>query len=207
MIAIVDYGSGNIRAIERLCQLSDIACQRLSEPEAISRSTSIILPGVGAIDTVMASLHESGVADAILAAVASGRTMLLGICVGMHALARRSAEGEADCLSLIDGDVERFDPAMVEVPAKLPHMGWNSLTMPAPHPVLDGVDLDRGFYFLHSFRYANTTPDEVVATADHGGAFPAIVGKDNVLGVQFHPEKSHGNGVRLIKNFSELRPC
>ena len=207
MISIIDYGSGNIGAIERLCQLSDIGFERVSDPDTISAATSLILPGVGAIDTVMESLHTSGVAEAIHSAVDSGRTTLLGICVGMHALARRSGEGEAECLSLIDGDVERFDPAKIEVQAKLPHMGWNSLAAPAPHHLLDGIDLICGFYFLHSFRYANTAPDEVVATADHGGGFPAIVGKDNVLGVQFHPEKSHGNGVRLIKNFSELRPC
>ena len=207
MISIIDYGSGNIGAIERLCQLSDIEFERVSDPDEISASSSLILPGVGAIDTVMDSLRTSGVTEAICAAVDSGRSMLLGICVGMHALARRSGEGDAQCLSLIDGDVERFDPALIEVQAKLPHMGWNSLAAPDPHPLLDGIDLTRGFYFLHSFRYANTAPDEVVATADHGGGFPAVVGKGNVLGVQFHPEKSHGNGVRLVKNFSELRPC
>lgn len=207
MISIVDYGSGNIGALERLCHLNDIAFTRVSDPDAVSAATSLILPGVGAIDTVMQAMHTSGVAEAILAAVASGRSTLLGICVGMHALARRSAEGSAQCLSLIDGNVERFDPARIEVAAKLPHMGWNSLQASAPHGLLDGVDLARGFYFLHSFRFANTEPAQVVATADHGGSFPAIVGNGNVLGVQFHPEKSHDNGVRLIKNFSELRPC
>ncbi len=207
MITIVDYGSGNVGALARLCKLADIPVQLVDDPDVVGTARHIILPGGGAIDTVMASLSDSGMRESLLAAVASGRSVLLGVCVGMHALAHYSEEGQADCLGLIDGKVERFHPDEIDVPAKLPHMGWNSVEVVRDHALMDGIELGRGFYFLHSYHFSCSDDGPVIATAHHGGPFPCIVGEGNVLGVQFHPEKSHSNGTRLIRNFAALQPC
>lgn len=205
MITIVDHGSGNIGALARLCRLAGIEHNITSDPDAVEAAERVLLPGVGAIDTVMTQLNETGLAQAVVSVAQSGARPVLGICVGMHALSSGSDEGVEPTLDLIPGRVRRFDPAEIDVAAKLPHMGWNSIEpVVADLPLLAGIDVARGFYFLHSYFYDVDDAAHAVAHATHGRKFDAVVGNGMVFGVQFHPEKSHSNGVRLLMNFDAL---
>lgn len=206
MITIVDYGSGNIGAIERLARLAHIDSEIATTPAQLVGATHVILPGVGAVDRVLSSLDQTGLRDSILSFVASNTGWLLGICVGMHALAHSSEEGKLPGLGLINGTVKRFVDSEIPVAAKSPHMGWNSI-QGRDHPLLKGIDPSLGFYFLHNYYFSCSSPESVVSTSHHGADFDAIVQNGNTLGVQFHPEKSHRNGIQLLKNFAELTSC
>ena len=204
MIAIVDYGSGNVAAI------ADII-KRLKLPHAITRDHAVlraaeryILPGVGAFDPTMRTLRESGIVDLLNEQVLVHQKKILGICVGMQILGDSSAEGELPGLGWVPGRIRRIDAERIPNPPKLPHMGWNSVRMTAPHPLLDGVDLQRGFYFLHSYYFDAADAANVTATVDCGGELPCGVMRGNVYGLQFHPEKSHANGVAVFRNFAML---
>jgi imidazole glycerol-phosphate synthase subunit HisH len=204
MITILDYGSGNISAIVRLAKLSNVETRVATGPADVAEARHILLPGVGAFDRTMDAFVSSGLADALTARLENADVWCLGICVGMHVLANGSEEGTRSGLGLIPGQVRRFRAEDIPVKPKIPHMGWNTLETVRPHPLLEGVDVTQGFYFLHSYCYACDSADDVIATTTHGTAFHSVIGRDRVLGVQFHPEKSHGNGVRLIRNFLAL---
>lgn len=208
MISIVDYGSGNIQAIATLLKRSNTAAEIVQRPEAIAGARRILLPGVGAFDQTMNTLEASGMAEAIRSRIQTGDATCLGICVGMHCLADSSEEGPGVAgLGLVPGTVQRFDTARIPEKPRLPHMGWNTVTDLNAHPLLAGIDRAQGFYFLHSYHYRCADDDAVIGVAGHGYDFEAVVGHDNVFGVQFHPEKSHSNGVRLIMNFAAIEPC
>lgn len=202
MIAIVDYGSGNIHAIANIYRRLEIPAFVASSPADLERADRIILPGVGAFDQAMAHLNESGLRAALNKRVLEDEVPFLGICVGMQLLARRSEEGTLPGLGWIDADVRRFDDRLFAQRTRLPHMGWNDIERTREHALLAALDDQFGFYFLHSFYVACDEPADVLAETDYGLRFHAAVQVRNVLGVQFHPEKSHQNGVQLLKNFA-----
>lgn len=197
MIAVIDYGGGNIGSLLGALGRRGAAFALVDRPEGLDRATAAILPGDGAFAATMAALEERGFADAVRSFAAGGRP-LLGICVGMQVLFEGSDEfGETPGLGLLPGRVSRFQNA-----PRIPHMGWNRLEPVAPHPFVQGLGEEPYAYFLHSYR-APVTPD-TVAAATHGERFSAIVARGNLVGTQFHPEKSRTAGAHLIDNFLTL---
>ena len=210
--AIVDYGSGNLRsaakALERAAAEERIASQILvtSRPEEVAAADRVVLPGVGAFaDCRRGVAAVPGLEAALVEAVQARGRPFLGICVGMQLMAGRGREFETvEGLGWIPGEVRAIDPA--DRSLKIPHMGWNELSIRAVHPVLDGLDADTHTYFVHSFAIYPETRTDVLAETDYGGPLAAVVGRDNLIGTQFHPEKSQGAGLRLIANFLRWRP-
>lgn len=207
---IVDYGSGNLRSAEKAFRrmaaetgAGDVAVT--AEPEAVARAARIVLPGVGAYGDCRAGLLAiPGLLDAIFARVAAGYPFL-GICVGMQLMATRGLEhGETPGFGWIPGEVARLTPADPRL--KVPHMGWNDLVLDRSHPVLDGIAAGDHAYFVHSYHLRVTDPAMRLAHVDHGGVVTAMVARDNMVGTQFHPEKSQATGLRLIANFLRWRP-
>ncbi|HWA91294.1 MAG TPA: imidazole glycerol phosphate synthase subunit HisH [Rhizomicrobium sp.] len=205
-VALIDYGSGNLRSAEKALSRAGGEVAVTAEPGVAAKAERIVLPGVGAFGDCMAGLRAvPGMVDALSEAVLARGTPFLGICVGMQLLARVGREfGDHEGLGWIDGEVVRLapnDPAL-----KIPHMGWNALDIARPHPVFAGIAPDANVYFVHSYAMRPTSPAHVLTTADYGGAFAAAVGRDNILGVQFHPEKSQAVGLILLENFLRWRP-
>jgi len=214
-VAIVDYGSGNLhsahKAFERAAREAGLTREILvtSDPETVSRAEHIVLPGVGAFADCRRGLDAAvGMVEALQNAVRKRGQPFLGICVGMQLMASRGLEHEIVAgLDWIPGDVDVIRPA--DPALKIPHMGWNTLDVKRAHPVLDGVPVGpHGLhaYFVHSFQLYPADPEDIVATSDYGGPITAIVGRDNVVGTQFHPEKSQTLGLALIANFLKWRP-
>ncbi|RQP21613.1 imidazole glycerol phosphate synthase subunit HisH [Piscinibacter terrae] len=204
MISIVDYGLGNIEAIANIYRRLDIPVAIASDAQALASAERIVLPGVGAFDWAMSRLEASGMRQTLDRLVLQDRKPVIGICVGMQMLARRSDEGTSTGLGWIDADVRLFDDARFTGPTHLPHMGWNDVRPAANQPLFAGLESDARFYFLHSYFIEPHDPSDILATADYGGSFCCAVRRGNVMGVQFHPEKSHQWGIRLLKNFAEL---
>jgi glutamine amidotransferase len=214
-VAIVDYGSGNLhsaaKAFERAAREAG-AAQRVdvtSDPDAVRAAERIVLPGVGAFADCRRGLDAvPGMVEALNEAVRGRGTPFLGICVGMQLMASRGLEYEATPgLGWIPGDVRRIAPA--DRALKVPHMGWNVLHPQRDHPLVEGIDLGPGglhAYFVHSYALEPADPGQVVAVADYGGPVTAIVARDNMVGAQFHPEKSQTLGLSLIRNFLAWRP-
>lgn len=202
MIGIVNYGSGNIQAIANIYGRLNVPFTILSSPEEISAVDKIVLPGVGAFDQAMNELDGSGMRRALDRFVVEEKRPVLGICVGMQLFARSSEEGEASGLGWIDGVVKRFDHRDFHQSTHLPHMGWNTVEPVHQHPLFDGVDLGAGYYFLHSYYFACADWAHSLAVTEYGARFTSVVHRDNVFGVQFHPEKSHDAGIQLLKNFA-----
>ncbi len=214
-VAIIDYGSGNLhsaqKAFERAAREAGMnrAVKVTSRPEDVVAAEHVVLPGVGAFADCRRGLDAvTGMVEALTEAVLRQGKPFLGICVGAQLLARRGLEYEVvEGLGWIPGDVAPIkpnDPAL-----KIPHMGWNTLDVKRPHPVLDGIRTGRDglhAYFVHSFQIYAENPNEVVATADYGGPVTAIVARGNIVGTQFHPEKSQTLGLALIANFLKWRP-
>jgi glutamine amidotransferase len=213
-VVIIDYGSGNLRsahkAFVRAAEEEGVrdAIVVSADPDRVHRAQRIVLPGVGAFADCMSGLAStSGMVDSLKGAVKKG-TPLLGVCVGMQLLATRGLEHRVtEGLDLVPGDVRRLEPD--DPSLKIPHMGWNQLEEARDHPVLKGIDLGTDglhAYFVHSYALAPDKAEDIVALADHGGSFAAVVGRDNVIGTQFHPEKSQMLGLSLIRNFLRWSP-
>lgn len=205
-ILIVDYGVGNVASVQNMLKKAGHAAELSADPDVIAAAPKVILPGVGAFDRAAAILRETGLGEAVVRAASSG-SQVLGICLGMQLLLDGSEEGEgAEAgLGLIPGRVVAFPPEVKEQGLRVPHMGWNSITRVGDHPSLPVVaDGDR-FYFVHSFHAVTTDPAHRFATAHHGIDFTAMIGKDNVLGAQFHPEKSHRTGMALLRDFARSK--
>jgi glutamine amidotransferase len=214
-VAIVDYGSGNLhsaaKAFERAAHEArvDQPIVVTQDPAAVARADRIVLPGVGAFADCRRGLDAvSGMVEALEEAVRRRGRPFFGICVGMQLMAERGLEYEVKPgLGWIAGEVDRIapkDPAL-----KIPHMGWNTLNVARPHPLLDGLELGatgRHAYFVHSYQLKPDSRDDLIADADYGGAVTAIVGRDNMVGTQFHPEKSQKLGLALIANFLKWKP-
>lgn len=205
MIAIINYGVGNVRAIANIYSRLGLDAAIVSSPDEVKRATRLILPGVGAFDWTMMHLNRSGLRESITEKVLGEKRPVLGICVGMQMLARRSEEGVLDGLGWIDGEVRKFDVSTFSQRTHLPHMGWNTARPASDGGLFRGIGQhDARFYFLHSFYFAPRCPDDVLAMTNYNGEFASGIGHGNIFGVQFHPEKSHQSGVRLLQNFAEL---
>lgn len=201
MLCIINYGSGNVGAIANICERERIPYQITHDPEQFTAATHFLLPGVGAFDPTIETLRDSGILSALETEVMHRKKPIMGICVGMHLLANGSDEGDREGLGWIPGHVTRINTRMLNQPPHLPHMGWNTIEGDTADPLLRGIDLERGFYFLHSYYFDAHDSGDVVATVTYGGDLPCVVRKGHIIGAQFHPEKSHSNGIRLIKNF------
>ena len=213
-VAIIDYGSGNLRsaakAFERAAREVSVDAEILvtDDPERVRRATRIVLPGVGAFADCRAGLDAvAGMVEVLEERVIGNGVPFLGICVGMQLMADEGREkAVTKGLGWIPGAVVRIAPAG---DLKVPHMGWNTLTLRQKHPLLAGIpDGDTGLhaYFVHSYHLETASPQTLVATADYGQTVTAIVGRDNLLGTQFHPEKSQTLGLTLIGNFLRWAP-
>ena len=210
--AILDYGSGNLRsaakAFERAAAETGAAGPILvtSRPEEVAGADRLVLPGVGAFADCRRGLAAvPGLEAALVEAVQRRGRPFLGICVGMQLMAERGREFETvEGLDWIAGEVRAIEPS--DRALKIPHMGWNELSIRAPHPVLDGLAAGAHVYFVHGFALYPSRPADLLAETDYGGALAAAVGRDNLIGTQFHPEKSQSAGLRLIANFLRWRP-
>lgn len=200
MISIVDYGLGNVRAFVNIYRHLNMNVQLARTPDDIYGSEKVILPGVGSFDHAMAKLNESGMREALERRVAKDELPILGICVGMQMLANRSDEGLSAGLGWIDAEVRQFDRSVFEQRTHLPHMGWNDVA-PREHDGLFEHLEESRFYFLHSYYIDPVNESDVLARAEYGGNFCCAVRNGKVHGVQFHPEKSHHWGIRLLENF------
>jgi len=208
---IVDYESGNLhsalKSFQRMAGETGAGAVAVSaDPEAVRRAERIVLPGVGAFADCRAGLAAiPGLFEAIEERVIAGGVPFLGICVGQQMMATRGLEfGETAGFGWIPGEVVRILPAGPG--PKVPHMGWNALDIAAEHPVLAGIASGDHAYFVHSYHLLPTDPGHRIATVDHGGPITAVVARDNLIGTQFHPEKSQATGLRLIANFLAWRP-
>lgn len=204
MIAIVDYGLGNVRAFANIYNRLDIAAMLARSADDLHDASHIILPGVGAFDWAMSRLEQSGMRAALDDLVLREGRPVLGICVGMQMMARCSDEGQRPGLGWLEAGVKRFDPARFEGSACLPHMGWNDVEPRREHRLFSDLNDDARFYFLHSYFFSPEREADILATTVYGDRFACMVQKGNIFGVQFHPEKSHQWGVRLLQNFAEL---
>ena len=195
MIAIVDYGIGNLGSVTKGFRHVGADVQLTGDPDALRRADALVLPGDGAFGATMAEIEGRGLVPLLREAVEAG-TPLLGICIGLQVLFEESEEhGIFPGLGLLPGRVRRFDEAL-----PVPHMGWNELRVRRPHPLLEGIPDGTHVYFVHSY-FCDAAPEETIASCDYGRDFAAIVGKGMVLGVQFHPEKSQEAGLRMVANF------
>ncbi len=195
MIAIIDYGVGNLRSVEKGLEYVGVGAMVTKEPSDIEKADAIVLPGVGAFESGMEKIAP--LKDVILERVKEG-TPLLGICLGMQMLFEESDEGGMHKgLGLVKGSVSRFTGV-----SKVPHMGWNSLSITKQHPLLCDIPESSFVYFVHSYRA--DVCEHTVASTEYGGEFTAVVANDNVVGTQFHPEKSGALGLRMLKNFAEM---
>jgi glutamine amidotransferase len=204
MIAILSYGLGNIKAFANIYKELNVPYVIAEDRQALAKADRIILPGVGAFDHAMQRLKASGLAETLEEAVIGHRKPVLGVCVGMQMLARSSEEGNELGLGWVDGEVKKISFPLDAPRGVLPHMGWSTISAKADEPLLAGLDDELGFYFLHSYRFGCDNAAEVIARADYAAPFDCAVRRGNIYGVQFHPEKSHHNGVRLLKNFAEI---
>ncbi|MFC3704174.1 imidazole glycerol phosphate synthase subunit HisH [Devosia honganensis] len=211
-VAIVDYGAGNLRSAAKAFQYvagrmgrgDDIVVT--ADPDLVRRAQRIVLPGVGAFADCKAGLDAvPGMVGALEEKVLSGGTPFLGVCVGMQLLAGEGREkATTPGLGWIGGAVERIAPA--DPALKIPHMGWNTIAAVRPHALLAGIPADLHAYFVHSYHLVPDDPETLVATTDYGGRLTACVGRDNIFGTQFHPEKSQALGLHLIENFLNWSP-
>lgn len=209
-VAVIDYGMGNLHSIAKALQHADPSVDVVvtADRGRILAADRVVFPGVGAIRDCMQALERLGLEPVIRAAADS--KPLLGICLGMQALLEQSEEnGGTKCLGLIPGRVQRFPEPLLDrqgLPLKVPHMGWNRVHPLSAHPVWDGIAGDRWFYFVHSYYAAPASPNCIAATTAYPGAFASAIASAKVFAVQFHPEKSQADGLRLLANFLRWNP-
>lgn len=204
MIHIVDYGLGNIQAFVTMYKRLGIETVRAKTEDDLRDVRRLILPGVGAFDHAMELLDASGMRQPLERLVLEDKVPVLGICVGMQILACSSEEGVGKGLGWVDGRVRSFAGNVASAALPMPHMGWNDVAPASGSPLFKGLEGDARFYFLHSYYFECSDAINSAARADYGFQFDCAVQRDNVYGVQFHPEKSHHWGAALLKNFAEF---
>lgn len=202
MVVVVDYGMGNIGSIANMLRKVGAEARISSDHSVIEAADKLILPGVGAFDQGMHNLANRGLIPLLEKKVLEEKTPILGVCLGMQLFANGSEEGQCPGLGWLDASAVRFRSAGSEGRLKVPHMGWNTLEPQSQHPLLEGLEEQARFYFVHSFHLVCNHPDVVLTRTSYGGHFVSAIAQDNILGVQFHPEKSHRFGMRLYRNFA-----
>jgi len=204
MIAIVDYGMGNLLSVHNALRMVGADPRVCQKAEDIASADRVVVPGVGAFGDAMLNLRSSGLVEALNAAKGSGKPML-GICLGMQIMGRRGFEfGEHAGLDWFRADVVKIRPA--DTTFRVPQIGWNNLTLHRRHPVLAGIPENADFYFVHSFHLVCEDASDLVASCDYAQQVTAAVGRDNVFATQFHPEKSQEYGLKLLENFVKWSP-
>ena len=204
MITIIDYGVGNIFAFQNVYKRLNIPTRIAKTVKDLENVDKLILPGVGHFDFAMSQLNNSGMRERLDELVIIEKKPIIGICVGMQMMAKKSDEGTVTGLGWIEADVKKFDASTIEFHTKLPHMGWNDVEPILNHPLFEGLEKDAIFYFLHSYYFNCNNNNEIISTSEYGIKFASSVQHENIYGIQFHPEKSHSNGERLLHNFAKL---
>ena len=203
MIVVVDYGMGNLGTVATKIKKMDPSVVISSNPEEISKADKIILPGVGSFKAGMENLRNRNLIDILDKKVVRDKTPILGICLGMQLFTKKSEEGFVDGLGWIDAETIRFRFHTTQKGLKIPHMGWNTITIKNHHPLLGDLGDQPRFYFVHSYHAQCKNPENVVAQTEYGYSFPSVITQENIVGVQFHPERSHKFGMKILKNFVE----
>jgi imidazole glycerol-phosphate synthase subunit HisH len=199
MIAIVDYGMGNLRSVEKGFLKVGVDARVVTEPRAVDDAHAVVLPGVGAFKDCMRNLREMSLMEPIIRSIQKGKPYL-GICLGLQILFTESEEfGIYKGLDIMPGKVVRF-----QVDLKVPHMGWNNVKILRRHPIFEGVKDESFFYFVHSYYVVPDDYNVIATTSDYGITFTSMVWRENILATQFHPEKSQENGLRILKNFGDF---
>ena len=209
LIAVVDYGAGNLRSVVKALERSQLDARVAADPAAVGRADAVVLPGVGAFADAASNLREKGLADAVSESIAAGRPYL-GLCLGLQLLFETSDEhGETPGLGLLRGRVTRFaDRDAAGAPLRVPHIGWNTVRYRGEHPMLEMLPEEDCYYFVHSYKVVPADPDVAVGITDYGGEFAAAVARDNLFAVQFHPEKSQSAGEKVLDAFAGwVRTC
>ena len=198
-IAIVDYGAGNLRSVQKAFHHLGYGAEIVTDPAALADAPAVVFPGQGTAPQAMGALKANGMDAAIRAAIEGG-TPFFGVCLGLQLLMDWSEEADTECLGIIPGTVRRF-PVGLPTGLKVPQMGWNSVELHGTHPVFEGVGEASYFYFVHGYYAAPKDHARVIGTTDYGVRFASAVARDNVVATQFHPEKSGPTGLRLYDNF------
>lgn len=204
---ILDYGLGNVGAFEELYKRNDVPVRRASTPEQLEGAERLILPGVGAFDFAMRKFSESGLRESVDHLVRKQGMPVLGVCVGMQMMANGSDEGDLPGLGWVDAQVRHLSFVLGNESIPTPHMGWNDIYPVAGEPLFEGLDTEAQFYFLHSYFVQPASEKSVIASSEYGQPFCCAFRNGNIRGVQFHPEKGHEWGVRLLSNFARISRC
>ena len=204
MITIIDYGVGNIFAFQNVYKRLNIPTKIAKTEQDLADAKKLILPGVGSFDYAMSQLNASGMRERLDELVLEKKIPVIGICVGMQMMGNRSDEGKQEGLKWIDSEILKFDENLIQQRTKLPHMGWNDVAPINNHPLFIGLEKEAIFYFLHSFYFRCKKETESVAVSNYGISFSSAVHRENIYGIQFHPEKSHQYGEKLLHNFANL---
>ncbi len=204
MLTIIDYGVGNIFAFQNVYKRLNIPTNIAKNVQDLVDVDKLILPGVGNFDYAMTQLHNSGLKARLDELVLINKVPVLGICVGMQMMANDSEEGNLKGLGWIDGSVKKIDANKIDYHTKLPHMGWNDVIPSRKNKLFTGLEKSSVFYFLHSYYFHCNSKNNIISTSEYGIKFTSSVQNDNIYGIQFHPEKSHSNGERLLYNFTKL---
>lgn len=205
MVVIIDYSIGNLKSIQNMFGRIGVESFISADMDLIGKADKIVLPGVGAFGVAIDRLKEMGIEEIIKERVLEYKIPILGICLGMQLLSNRSEEGgQHEGLGFVDAEVVRFDFSEIDPALKIPHMGWNQIEIQRQSPLTDGLEMDSRFYFVHSYHVNCNSDEDVVATAHYGIDFAAMIQHENIFGVQFHPEKSHRFGMKVLENFVKL---
>ena len=203
MVAIINYGLGNLVSIQNMCKRLGIESAITSDPDVIRRASKLILPGVGHFKHGMENLHNTGLKKVLDEQVLVQKKPILGICLGAQLMTKHSEEGDVDGLGWVDAFTVRFDQSKDSM-MKVPHMGWSEITIAGNNPLWSNLPTDPRFYFVHTYHFLFTEPGEISATSNHSYDFVCAFQKGNIYGTQFHPEKSHKFGMRVLENFNRL---
>jgi len=205
MVIIIEYKAGNLKSVERVLRYIGVPCTVTRDPDKILSADRIIFPGVGAAGSAIEDLKRGRIPEIMVEAFNKG-IPILGICLGAQIILSHSEENNTDCLGLIKGTARKFPDKMLDrngMNLKVPHMGWNEITQIQPHPVLNGIRAEEEFYFVHTYYPEPVDKKHIFCTSEYGFNFPCVIGKENLLATQFHPEKSGKSGLKLLTNFME----
>ncbi len=202
MIAVIDYGVGNLGSISNMLRKADVEAVVTSSKDEIEEADKLILPGVGAFDNGVENLKKRGLFDLINDVVKNRKTPILGVCLGMQLFGGGSEEGKLAGFGWLNAKTVRFKFDDSQRGLKIPHMGWNTIEIKKPNPLVADLGKNSRFYFVHSYHLECRYEKDVIAVTNYGYDFPSVVKKENIYGIQFHPEKSHKFGMKLLENFA-----